>query len=47
VTELAKAGLIVLTGQRQVRGATEHFYRIPQATKRKEEKGEQRLPARA
>ncbi len=29
VTELAKAGLIELTGQRQVRGATEHFYRIP------------------
>ncbi len=29
VTELAKAGLIKLTGQRQVRGATEHFYRIP------------------
>lgn len=29
VTELAKAGLIVLERQRQVRGATEHFYRIP------------------
>jgi DNA-binding transcriptional ArsR family regulator len=29
VTELAKAGLIKLVGQRQVRGATEHFYRIP------------------
>jgi hypothetical protein len=29
VTELAKAGLIELTRQRQVRGATEHFYRIP------------------
>jgi DNA-binding transcriptional ArsR family regulator len=29
VTELAKAGLIELTGQRQVRGATEHFYRMP------------------
>jgi DNA-binding transcriptional ArsR family regulator len=29
VTELAKAKLIELTGQRQVRGATEHFYRIP------------------
>jgi len=28
VTELAKAGLIELTRQRQVRGATEHFYRI-------------------
>jgi hypothetical protein len=32
VTELAKARLIVLTGQRQVRGATEHFYRIPTGT---------------
>lgn len=29
VTELAKAGLIDLASQRQVRGATEHFYRIP------------------
>jgi DNA-binding transcriptional ArsR family regulator len=33
VTELAKAGLIELTGQRQVRGATEHFYRIPTGSK--------------
>jgi DNA-binding transcriptional ArsR family regulator len=29
VTELANAGLIELVGQRQVRGATEHFYRLP------------------
>lgn len=29
VTELAKAGLIELDGTRQVRGATEHFYRLP------------------
>ena len=29
VTELAKAGLIELVSQRQVRGATEHFYRLP------------------
>jgi predicted ArsR family transcriptional regulator len=29
VTELAKAGLIEMVRQRQVRGATEHFYRIP------------------
>ncbi len=28
VTELAKAGLIELARQRQVRGATEHFYRL-------------------
>jgi hypothetical protein len=31
VTELAKGGLIQLCGQRQVRGATEHFYRLPAA----------------
>ena len=31
VTELAKAKLIELARQRQVRGATEHFYRIPVA----------------
>ncbi len=29
VTELAKANLISLVGQRQVRGATEHFYCLP------------------
>lgn len=27
VTELARAGLLNLVGERQVRGATEHFYR--------------------
>jgi hypothetical protein len=27
VTELHRTGLIVLTGERRVRGATEHFYR--------------------
>ena len=32
VTELAKAGLIELVRERQVRGATEHFYRLPEAT---------------
>ncbi len=31
VTELAKSKLIELARQRQVRGATEHFYRIPVA----------------
>jgi DNA-binding transcriptional ArsR family regulator len=31
VTELAKAGLIELVRERQVRGATEHFYRLPGA----------------
>jgi DNA-binding transcriptional ArsR family regulator len=30
VTELAKADLIELVRERQVRGATEHFYRLPQ-----------------
>jgi DNA-binding transcriptional ArsR family regulator len=29
VTELAKASLVELVRKRQVRGATEHFYRIP------------------
>lgn len=29
VTELAKSNLIELVDQRQVRGATEHFYRLP------------------
>src|SRR4051794_15976122 len=29
VTELAKAGLIELVRERQVRGATEHFYHLP------------------
>jgi DNA-binding transcriptional ArsR family regulator len=32
VTELAKAGLIGLVRERQVRGATEHFYQIPVAS---------------
>jgi DNA-binding transcriptional ArsR family regulator len=31
VTELAKAELIVLVRQRAVRGATEHFYTLPEA----------------
>lgn len=31
VTELAKSGLIELVRERQVRGATEHFYRLPVA----------------
>jgi hypothetical protein len=31
VTELAKGDLIELVGERQVRGATEHFYRLPAA----------------
>lgn len=32
VTELHRAGLIELARERQVRGATEHFYRLPAST---------------
>jgi DNA-binding transcriptional ArsR family regulator len=38
VTELAKSGLIELVRERQVRGATEHFYRLP--TEQDQEEGE-------
>jgi DNA-binding transcriptional ArsR family regulator len=41
VTELAKAGLIELVRERQVRGATEHFYRLPQVRTGDGESGEQ------
>jgi DNA-binding transcriptional ArsR family regulator len=34
VTELAKAGLISMVKQRQVRGATEHFYCLPAVAER-------------
>jgi DNA-binding transcriptional ArsR family regulator len=46
VTELAKGGLIELCGQRQVRGATEHFYRLPGIEATAEE-ADPRLPAAA
>lgn len=39
VTELAKAGLIELVRERQVRGATEHFYRLPVLEARKVGRG--------
>jgi DNA-binding transcriptional ArsR family regulator len=39
VTELAKAGLIVLVRQRAVRGATEHFYTLPEALPEVEAEG--------
>jgi DNA-binding transcriptional ArsR family regulator len=39
VTELAKAGLIVLVRQRAVRGATEHFYTLPEALPEVETEG--------
>ncbi|MGN6816987.1 MAG: ArsR/SmtB family transcription factor [Solirubrobacterales bacterium] len=40
VTELAKAGLIELVRERQVRGATEHFYRLPLSGATQEEEDE-------
>jgi DNA-binding transcriptional ArsR family regulator len=40
VTELAKAGLIELVRRRQVRGATEHFYRLPAVAARRDGGGE-------
>lgn len=39
VTELAKAKLIVLVRQRAVRGATEHFYTLPEALPKVEAEG--------
>lgn len=49
VTELAKADLIELVSQRQVRGATEHFYRIPMGEKKapRKESREEWVPAAA
>src|SRR5215207_2231940 len=45
VTELAKAGLIELVRERQVRGATEHFYRLPEAAATNGSGGERQEPA--
>jgi DNA-binding transcriptional ArsR family regulator len=42
VTELAKAGLIELVRERQVRGATEHFYRLPTGRRAEGESAEER-----
>jgi DNA-binding transcriptional ArsR family regulator len=44
VTELAKAGLIELVRERQVRGATEHFYRLPDETAEHQVEPEPRGP---
>jgi DNA-binding transcriptional ArsR family regulator len=44
VTELANAGLIELVRERQVRGATEHFYRIPVGAPARNGNGAGRLP---
>jgi DNA-binding transcriptional ArsR family regulator len=43
VTELAKSDLIELVRERQVRGATEHFYRLP--TEEREASGDGELEA--
>lgn len=40
VTELAKSGLIELVRERQVRGATEHFYRLPAEDRKSSSGGE-------
>ncbi len=48
VTELAKADLIELVRTRQVRGATEHFYRLPgigESTPKPNGNGRQSRPA--
>jgi DNA-binding transcriptional ArsR family regulator len=47
VTELAKAKLIELVSQRQVRGATEHFYRVPLPVQAASEQTERHLAAAA
>jgi predicted ArsR family transcriptional regulator len=47
VTELAKAKLIELAAQRQVRGATEHFYRIPMTARAAAAQPERHLAAAA
>src|SRR5215211_6153409 len=44
VTELAKAGLIELVRERQVRGATEHFYRLPEDAAANGSSGERQEP---
>jgi|SRR5215203_214862 len=46
VTELAKAGLIELVRERQVRGATEHFYRLPEAAATNGSGGERQEPVK-
>ena len=40
VTELAKSSLIELVRERQVRGATEHFYRLPAENREATSEGE-------
>lgn len=47
VTELAKSGLIELVRERQVRGATEHFYRLPETAEAGDESEDREEPAAA
>jgi hypothetical protein len=47
VTELAKSELIVLVRQRAVRGATEHFYTLPEALPKVEAEGATAEPVAA
>ena len=47
VTELAKAGLVELVRERPVRGATEHFYRIPVVRSEKSGTSDQRRELKA
>jgi predicted ArsR family transcriptional regulator len=44
VTELLRSGLIELTRERQVRGATEHFYRTADHTSNGHGSGNGRVP---
>ena len=39
VTELRRTGLVELAGERPVRGATEHFYTLPEALPKIEAEG--------
>jgi DNA-binding transcriptional ArsR family regulator len=46
VTELAKAGLVEIVGERQVRGAIEHFYRAVDASAKATSNGSKRNGSR-
>jgi hypothetical protein len=46
VTELAKAGLVEIVGEQQVRGAIEHFYRAVDASAKPSSNGSRRNGSR-
>jgi hypothetical protein len=46
VTQLAKHGLLALSHHRRVRGATEHFYRLPETTAKPGANGNGRADSR-